>query len=319
VDVDRFVRQHGTEWARLEALSRQRVRHLEAGQLDELVRLYQRTSAHLAYAQTYLADPALTARLTNLVGRAGAVVYGTRARSWAGIGRFFTQGFPEAVWGLRWFVLISATLFVVPALVIGVWLANSPRAINASGPAALREGYVNHDFAAYYRSQPSAQFAAEVQTNNIEVAFAAFATGIAFCLPTALLLARNGVNLGQAAGLFAAAGKQPQFWGLILPHGLLEITSIVVAGAAGLRLGWTLISPGDLSRSQALAGESRRSVIVVVGLMVTFVIAGTIEGFVTGSSLPTTGRLAIGIGAEVAFIAYVVLFGYRRPSALTRR
>ena len=322
MDIDRFVAMHTPTWNRLATLTGQGgrgIRRLDAAELDELVRLYQRTASHLSYAQTYLADPALTARLTNLVGRSGALVYGTRRWSWRGLGRFFASTFPQTVWESRWFAAASAALLLVPAAVMGVWLAHSQRAIQATGPAALREAYVNHDFAAYYRSQPSAEFAAQVQTNNIQVAFLAFALGIAGCVVTAFVLARNGAELGTAAGLFAAAGKQPQFWGLILPHGLLELTSIILAGAAGLRLGWALIAPGEMRRGQALAEAGRSSVTIVAGLMVTFIIAGTIEGFVTGSALPTAARLAIGIGAEVAFLAYVVELGYRRPTALTRR
>lgn len=313
MDIDRFLATNSPTWDRLSELTtragRRGARRLDPSELDELVRLYQRASSHLSYARTYFADPSLTADLTKIVARANAIVYGTRQRSLRVVGRFFTTTFPGAVWDARWFVAISAVLFLGPALIIAVWLAHSPKAIDASGSAALRQAYINHDFAAYYRSQPSAQFAAQVQTNNIKVAFAAFAAGIAGCVVTALLLANNGVHLGEAAGLFAAAGKQAQFWGLILPHGLLEITSIVIAGASGLRLGWAWIAPGDLSRSEALAAEGRRSVTIVAGLIVTFLIAGTIEGFVTGSALPTSVRVGIGVVAEAAFLLYIVTLG----------
>jgi uncharacterized membrane protein SpoIIM required for sporulation len=222
------------------------------------------------------------------------------------VGRFFAGTFPAAVWDARRAIGVSAALLLGPAILVGAWLAHSPAAIQASSSAALRQAYVSHDFAAYYRSQPSAQFAAEVQTNNIRVAFFAFAGGIACCIPTALVLAVNGVNIGSAAGLFAYAGKQAEFYGLVIPHGLLEITSIVIAGGAGLRLGWTLLVPGDRPRPEALAAEGRRSISIVLGLVVTFLVAGTIEGFVTGSALSTPARVAIGVAAEAAFAAYVV-------------
>jgi len=245
VDIDRFLATNQPAWDRLAALCHKAGRgvgRLDAAELDELVRLYQRVSSQLSYARTYFADPALTARLTALVGRANAVVYGSRPRSLRAFRTFFTTTFPAAVWDARRFVAVSAALVLVPAVVIAVWLAHSPRAIEASGPAALREAYVNHDFASYYRAQPSAQFAAQVQTNNIRVAFMAFAGGVAGCVLTAYLLAQNGAGVGYAAGLFAHAGRQQEFWGLILPHGLLELSSVIVAGAAGLRLGWALIS-----------------------------------------------------------------------------
>ena len=70
-------------------------------------------------------------------------------------------------------------------------------------------------------------------SNNVLVAFQAFALGIFFCIGTVYVLVFNGANLGLVAGLFAAVGQQPKFWGLILPHGLLELTSVFVAGGAG--------------------------------------------------------------------------------------
>ena len=85
--------------------------------------------------------------------------------------------------------------------------------------------------------------------NNIQVGFLAFALGILLCVPTAFILATNGANVGQAAGLFAAVGQQPKFYGLILPHGLLELSAIVVAGAAGLAVGLGDRRPGRPARA----------------------------------------------------------------------
>ena len=282
---------------------------LSAAELEELVRLYQRVSTHLSYARTFYRDPALTASLTGRVARSGAVVYGTRSRTLRALGRFFAVTFPAALWHVRHFVAVSAVLLFVPALAFGIWIANSPTALEATGPDAMREQYVQEDFEDYYSSAPAAAFASEVFTNNVRVAVLAFAGGIAFCLLTALILAFNGANLGIAAGLFHAVGAAPKFWGLILPHGLLELTAVCVAGAAGLRLGWTLIDPGDRPRAAALAEEGRRAMSIVLGLVVVFGVAGAIEGFVTGSGLPTALRLAIGITAEVGFLVYFLVLG----------
>ncbi len=282
---------------------------LSAAELEELVRLYLRVSTHLSYARTFYRDPALTASLTARVARSGAVVYGTRSRTLRALGRFFAVTFPAALWHVRHFVAVSAVLLFVPALAFGIWIANSPTALEATGPDAVREQYVQEDFEDYYSSAPAAAFASEVFTNNVRVAVLAFAGGIAFCLLTALILAFNGANLGIAAGLFHAVGAAPKFWGLILPHGLLELTAVCVAGAAGLRLGWTLIDPGDRPRGAALVEEGRRAMSIVLGLVVVFGVAGAIEGFVTGSGLPTVLRLAIGITAEVGFLVYFLVLG----------
>ena len=307
MDIDRFVATNQPLWERLGELSRRAGRGLgsmPAAEIDELVRLYQRASSHLSYARTYYRDPALVARLTGLVAAASSVVYGTRPRSLRAIGRFFTVTFPAAMWHNRWFIAASAVLFFAPAIAVAAWLANSPDAIDAIGSPALREAYLEEDFERYYSSRPASEFAAQVTTNNIQVGFLAFATGIAACVPTAILLAFNGANVGMAAGLFTNAGQAAKFYGLILPHGFLELTAVVIAGGSGLRLGWALIDPGDRPRRVAIAEEGRRAVVLVLGLVATFTVAGLIEGFVTGSPLPTPVRVGIGAMVEIAFVLY---------------
>jgi len=312
MDLDRFLATNQPLWDRLGVLAAKGSRgaaRLSASEIDELVRLYQRTSSHLSYVRTYYRDPALTARLTGLVATAGSIVYGTRPKSLRAFGRFFTRTFPGALWHNRRFVGVAALLFYLPAIAIGSWLATSDKAVEAVGPPALRQAYVNEDFESYYSSQPASEFAAQVTTNNIQVGFLAFAGGVFLCVPTAFLLVFNGANLGVPAGLFAAAGQSGKFFGLILPHGLLELTAVVIAGSAGLRLGWSLIDPGDRPRRVALVEEGRRSVVLVLGLVATFLVAGLIEGFVTGSPLPTFARVGIGVLAEVAFVLYAVVLG----------
>jgi len=306
MDVDTFLATNQASWDRLSQLVRRgsrKVGRLSPDELEELVALYQRAATHLSYARTTYRDPALTASLSSLVARAGAVVYGSRPRTLRAVGRFFAVTFPAAVWYSRRFVAVSAALFLIPAFAVGLWIANSPRAVEATGPKAVREAYVNQDFQQYYRSAPASQFASQVFTNNVQVSIFAFAAGIALCVPTAFILMFNGANVGVAGGLFASVGQQLKFWGLILPHGMLELTAVFIAGGAGLRLGWTLIDPGDRTRRNALAEEGRRALAIVAGLVVVFLAAGTIEGFVTGSSLPTWARVGIGALGEAALLS----------------
>ena len=312
MDVDTFLTTNQASWDRLSWLvgrAGRRVRRLSPDELEELVALYQRTATHLSYARTTYHDPALTATLSSLVARAGAVVYGSRPRTVRALGRFFAITFPAAVWYSRRFVAVSAALFLVPAFAIGLWIATSPRAVEATGPRAVREAYVNQDFEQYYKSAPASEFASQVFTNNVQVSIYAFAAGVAFCVLTAFILVLNGAHVGIAAGLFAAVGQQTKFWGLILPHGLLELTAVFIAGGAGLRLGWTLIDPGDRTRRPALAEEGRRALAIVAGLVVVFAVAGTIEGFVTGSSLPTWARVGIGVVGELTLLSWLFVRG----------
>ena len=116
---------------------------------------------------------------------------------------------------------------------------------------------------------------------------------------------------GVAGGLFTHVGRWQQFWGLILPHGLLELSAVIVAGAAGLRIGWTVIDPGDRRRMTAIAEEGRRTGAILVGLVGAFAVAALIEGFVTGSGWPTPIRVGIGVLAFAVFWGSVLVLGPR--------
>ena len=318
MNIDGFIAAHRDDWRRLDDLiaAADRRGRMRATDIDDLVRHYERVSTHLSLARTRFGDHALVADLSRRVGRARALIYGSRTGTWRDATRFVTHEFPGAVWESRYAVLVSFLLFIVPAATLAIWLASSPAALDIAAPAALREEYVERDFAEYYTSQPSVQFASLVTTNNIRVSILAFAGGVVLCVPTVFVMMFNGASGGAAAGLFAAAGHMPRFWGLILPHGLLELTAVFIAGGAGLRLGWTLIDPGDRPRATGLAAEGRRAVVIVVGLVAAFVVAGVIEGFVTGSALPTWARVGVGVAVEAAFLGYLLLRG---PAALADR
>jgi uncharacterized membrane protein SpoIIM required for sporulation len=318
VNIDGFISAHRQEWDRLWELTSRAgrdVRRLSPEEIDELAIRYQRVSTHLSIARTRLGDPALTTELSRTVARAAAVLYGTRPRTWRAVGRFVTDTFPAALWYSRAFIVWATLLFLVPAVIVAVWIGNSPTALEASAPDAAREAYVTEDFEAYYSSSPSAQFATEVTVNNIQVAILAFAGGGLAAIPTVVVMAFNGLNVGVAGGLFMAVGELPRFFGLILPHGLLELTAVFIAGGAGLRLGWTMVDPGDRTRGSALREEGRRMIAILIGLVAVFVVAGLIEGFVTGQPWPTWLRVGIGVVVEAVFLLYVFVYGRRAAAA----
>jgi uncharacterized membrane protein SpoIIM required for sporulation len=312
VDIDLFIARNTPVWNRLAQLTSQ-ARHglgrLAPAEIDELVVLYQRVSAHLSHARTAYRDPSLTMRLTTLVTQASGVIYRGRSRPGIAITEFFAWRFPAAVYQSGRFIAASAALLLIPAIVMGVWLGTSDAARDVSAPEEVRAAYIENDFESYYSSDSATNFATQVTVNNIQVALAAFAGGVLAGIPTVYLLVYNGANVGLAAGLFADAGQLDRFFGLILPHGLLELTAVVIAGAAGLRVGWAVIVPGDRSRIEAIGAESRQAVLIALGLMVAFVAAGFIEGFVTGRGVPTALRIAIGVAAELAFVLWIVVQG----------
>lgn len=312
VDIDRYLQRNDPTWQRLEQLTKDGTRGAKKfsdAEVSELVALYQRVSAQLSHARTNYGDPALNARLSQLLGAARTIIYQERGSGLRSLGRFFSETFPAAVWGSRRFILAATICLMLPAIGAGIWLANDPTALDASVPPEVQQLIADHEFRDYYSSEAAQNFAGKVTINNIQVAFLAFALGVVVLVGPALVLANNGLNIGVMAAVMHRAGEGPQFWGLILPHGLLEITSILIAGAAGLRLSWAVIAPGDRTRAKAFAEEGMRSVVIVIGLAICFIVAGFIEGFVTPSSLPTSMRIAIGVAVFALFTTYVVLFG----------
>ncbi|MGH3519322.1 MAG: stage II sporulation protein M [Haloechinothrix sp.] len=316
MDVDVFMAAHRAEWERLQELVRRRevLRGLEA---DELVTLYQRAATHLSIVRSAAPDPALLSRLSSLVASARAAVTGSPRPSWREFGSFFTRRFPAAMYRSSPWWVPTGVLFLLVSGVLGAWVASDPLVqATIAAPEDIRALTApGGEFESYYSSEPAASFAAQVWTNNAWVAAGALVLGVLFGVPVVLILAVNAANVGVAAGLMAAAGRLDVFFGLITPHGLLELTAVFVAAGAGLRLGWTVVDPGGRTRADALAQEGRVVAGMALGLTCVLVISGVIEAFVTPSGLPTLARIGIGAAAEVAFLGYVFVLGRRAALA----
>jgi uncharacterized membrane protein SpoIIM required for sporulation len=316
VDVDAFVAAHRAQWDRLDALVRRR-RMLSGAEVDELVALYQRTATHLSQLRSAGHDPALIARLSATVARArAAAVGGAHASTWRSVARFFAVSFPLAAYRIRWWWLATAAGSLALAVLIGWWLARSPAAMTSlAGSSQQQAAYVNHEFRQYYSQYSGQSFGSEVWTHNSFLAAEMLISGIFLGLPTLALLLANALDIGLAGALMITHGKATEFFVLILPHGMLELSSVFLASAAGLRLGWCIIDPGPRPRSQAMAEEGRAAITIALGLIVTLLVSGSIEAFVTPSSLPAWARILIGGVVAAAFIGYVVGVGGRAARA----
>ncbi|MEU6072139.1 stage II sporulation protein M [Streptomyces sp. NPDC047082] len=316
MDLDVFVSAHRAEWDRLDALLR-RQRRLSGAEADELVALYQRTATHLSLIQSAAPDPQLTGRLSQLVARARSAVTGIRRASWRDVTRFLGYGFPAAVYRSRHWWVPTALVSTAIAILLGWWIGTHPDVQSSiAAPSQLRElTRPGGEYETYYSSHPAASFAAQVWTNNAQAAAMCLVLGVFLGLPVLWILFENMLNLGVGFGLMASAGRLDTFLGLVLPHGLLELTAVFVAAGTGLRLGWTLIDPGPRTRRTALAEEGRAAVAMAIGLALVLFVSGAIEGFVTPSGLPTWARIGIGVLAELAFLAYVYVLGGRAARA----
>jgi uncharacterized membrane protein SpoIIM required for sporulation len=315
VDVDAFVAAHQAEWARLDALVNRR-RRLSGAEVDELVASYQRTATHLSMLTSAGLDPALTRRLSITVARArAAAVSGAHASGWMAVPRFFGVSFPVMVYRNRWWWLGTAAASLLVALLVGWWLARTPAALDSLIGRQQQSQYVYHEFRQYYSQYNGQSFWSEVWTHNALLAAEALISGIFLGIPTLLLLWANASSLGAIGAVMVTHGRGAEFFQLILPHGLLELSSVFLAAATGLRLGWTIIDPGPIPRSQALAQEGRAAMTIALGMVVTLLVSGSIEAFVTPSALPPWAKILIGACIEAAFLGYVLGAGRRAARA----
>jgi uncharacterized membrane protein SpoIIM required for sporulation len=309
VDLDAFAIEHGAEWQRLRQLLRRPRRRLSAAEVDELVMLYRRAATHLSVVQSRTPDPNLVAMLTRLVLQARAAVNPAPGFRWAAVWRFLTISFPLEVYRAgRWSVGVGAAFVGLSAVLIAI-VAGDPRVALQFMPQSEIDSLVGHDFEAYYSSNAPQNFTFAVWTNNAWLSAICLASGV-LLLPVLYLLWSNALNMGLVGGVMVGNDRSDVFFGLILVHGLLELTCIFVAAGVGLRIGWAWIAPGPLrTRGQAVAAAGRSGVAVALGLVPVLLVSGVVEAFVTPSPLPPVVKLFVGALVWLAFMAYVIVLG----------
>lgn len=283
-------------------------RRLSGAEIDEFTALYQAAAADLSAVRSRAPSPALIGRLSALLGRARSLATGTHEPRWSHVRRFVVLSLPAAFYRLRWWTVAAMVVFAVVGVGYATWLTLTPGALDAVASPAVRADYANQAFEAYYSDRSAPDFTGQVWSNNAFIAVQMIAYGITGIM-TAYVLVANAAAVGQAGAIMAEADRLDVFFGLILPHGQLELTAIFIACAAGLRLCWAWVRPGPRPRSVALAEEGRALVTVAIGLVVVLGVSGVIEGFVPRSSLPSGVKIAIGSLALAGYWAYTLVLG----------
>lgn len=311
VDIDAFVVRNAPKWNRLNRLARQR--RLTVREVDELLALHQATARDLSVVRTQLPDAEMVGRLSGTLALSRAALTAPRVAQWAVFAAFFTAKLPAALYRARRWWVTTAVVSLLVALAIGTWLVHDPSARNQLLPPDYVQQLTRPggQFETYYRSAPARDFAFKVWTNNFFLSWEALFSGILLGVPVLPMLFVNSANVGLDGAYMVSAGRGNVFFELILPHGMLELTSVFIGAGVGLKLGWTLIAPGARTRVQALQQEGRITGVIAIGLMLTLACSGLIEAFVTPSGLPAWARIGIGGVVELAFLGYVFGLGRR--------
>ncbi len=318
VNATRFRTAHEDEWRRLEALvtriEKRSVRALADDDLLALPLLYRSALSSLSVARATSLDRALVGYLEQLCTRAYFQLYGVPSSIWRQLGHFFTHGWPTATRALWRETLAAALLLALGALVAFVLVQANPAWFYGIIPDSLAQGRDPTSSAAalrqtiYDRRETMlATFATSLFTHNAQIAIFAFALGLAFAVPTALLLVYNGLMLGAFLAVFAAKGMGVGFVGWLFIHGTTELFAIALAGAAGFRIGLAVAFPGRETRADAAAAAGRQAAIVMAGAVVMLAIAGLLEGIGRQTVVTDPARYAIGGAMLAGWLLYFYL------------
>jgi uncharacterized membrane protein SpoIIM required for sporulation len=311
-----FVERRQSGWGRLETLldhvDRSSLRALDPDEISELGRLYRWATSDLAFAAGRDYDPTLRAYLNRLTARAHAVVYGGSSEGGLQrIARFYTSGFPREVWRSRWPMLLAVALFIVPAALAYYLIHIEPLNAYVLLPPEMihpiHKGLHATNFEVNQAVLGSPTLSAYIMTNNIRLAFLAFAGGVTLGVLTVYLLVFNGLMLGGMASLYVNAGFGRDFWATIAPHGIIELTAVQIAAGAGLLIAAGILTPGRLRRRDAIVRNARRAAVLIVGVASMLVVAGTIEGFFSPQKFSDDARLTFGGFTALALILYFVV------------
>jgi uncharacterized membrane protein SpoIIM required for sporulation len=309
--LDRFERERSRGWQALEtALGKAsgKPERLGAAGVLELGGLYRAAAADLALARRLFPGDPLTGRLEALVVRARAVVYADVGRRPSPLA-FLSRGYWRLVRERRLALAVAATLFLGATAFALVWGILDPDAAAGLVPGVFIDGADPPRGDRGLSTAESASFSSQIFTNNIQVTLLSFAAGLLFAVGGAFLLVYNGLIFGAVLGIAAAHGNLDQILRLVVAHGVLELSCIVVAGAAGLQMGWALVSPGPLTRRAALAAQARPAMAVVLGTAPWLVVAGLVEGYVSPAGWGGAGPYLVGFALGLAFWSLIALRG----------
>ena len=321
--AERFVAAHRAGWKRLSDLvdksQRTRLASLSDAELHEMGALYRRASSDLARAQTRYNGTAagreLVRSLNDLVLRAHTQVYSAPAPQPVNALDFILFGFPAAFRRNARFIWAAAAMMFLPALFAYIAVVVNPdsarlfvpehviQEVQKRAQQKITTGWGGNTNYEGLLSSPGVSSA--IMVNNIKVSVRAAAYGVTMGIGTTVILAINGLLIGGLSGMATEYNVDLLFWAVILPHGIIELLAISVAGGAGLKLASAIYAPGELPRRDALRLAGGEAIQLVVGVAMMLVVAGIIEGFLTPLPLPPLLKIGFALGTAVALIFYL--------------
>ncbi|NLJ88360.1 MAG: stage II sporulation protein M [Epulopiscium sp.] len=279
-----FIKTNSNTWNCLENLStiinKKGISSLKSKEIKEFLHSYRQASHHLAYARTHYPKSTTVTYLNSLIGKCHSHVYTVKKSSFREAINSFFYAFPDALKNLRGYVIFSFAVFFFGFLLSLIMVLYDDGTASYFLPTSLIRGVSNGQLGGGSQWDYPLM-SSQIMTNNISVAIKAFVYGISFGIGTIYILFINGALLGALTALVYLYADPVRYWSLILPHGVIELTAIFIAGAAGIIIAKSLLLPEEYSRRHALIDGGKKSIPLLIGVAIMLVIAGIIEGFIT--------------------------------------
>jgi uncharacterized membrane protein SpoIIM required for sporulation len=318
-----FEALYRAEWQELEehldrVLKRTSKQPKEPLRGERIAALYRRACEHLALARARSYPAYLLDRLDRLTADAHQVIYQQREFGATALWRIVSRDFPRAVRADAAYVWIATALFAVPTVVLGVLVYYQPDLILSVVDAATAAEF-EQMYSTVAESIGRTRDAGDDWTmfgfyisNNVGIAFQCFASGLAAGLGSIFFLVYNGAMFGAVAGYLTERGLGDTFFSFVVTHGSFELTAIALSGAAGLKLGHSLLKPGRRTRGESLVFAARECVVIIYGVTAMLVVAAAVEAFWSSSSwVPREAKYGVAAACWLAVFAYLALQGRR--------
>lgn len=310
-----FIETHSAFWERLEArLNAPRNKRLSDSERKTLPADYRKLCHHLSLAKLRNYSPALQERLNQLALKNHQLFYEANSRMLSRMGAFFAVDFPQCVRRNKYYVLVSALLFFGPLLGLMIGVINDPSlaytVIDANMAENFKQMYSQTAEEKDRTALEDVRMFGMYIWNNIGIALRTFSSGLLFGVGAIFILIFNGISIGAVAGFLTSLGYAENFWSFVAGHGSFELTAIVLAGASGMKLGFSILIPGRLSRAEALKQAGNDLIPMIYGFTLMLLIAAAIEAFWSPSAgISSQVKYWVGGTLWLLVIAYFLFAG----------
>lgn len=317
-----WLEKRKSHWVRLEQLLDQAHKHglksLTRSELQELGLLYRQAAADLSAVREDPTAQYYARSLNLLLARAHNTIYSGEKSSPFKVFHFYRYSYP-AIFRRQLPLVTTAFLIFLVGAIVGLLLTmTNPDFMRLYLGPHMMDSIERHEMWTHSVVAIKPAAASGIMTNNIMVSFVAFAFGITFGLGTVLSMLINGVLIGVIGAACWFHSMSLSLWSFVAPHGVLELPAIFIAGGAGLLLAKGMLFPGLLPRRDSIARAGAEGVQLVLGTVPILIVAGTIEGFISPSSLAPHWKFTLAAIFATIFFLYLFLPGEKEQSALSR-